>query len=168
MGFFYVKNLDLPHDHVNLPAFFDEPLVHKLNWKMELPPVVEEVGGICTRLEQMFEVEGLTAVDLLATMVSRRPHLICQMSGRHDPWRLSTKELWVHWVPRWVNLISDNPMDEDDWSRGKRHLFSRLQIYNPPAVDVSELDPEEIKDADEVEPRVAARAGDEMSGDDKA
>ncbi|KAE8784581.1 hypothetical protein D1007_41817 [Hordeum vulgare] len=74
----------------------------------------------------MFEVEGLTAVDLLATMVLHRvqslqcrPHLICQMGGRHDPCRLSTKELRAHHVARRVNLISDNQMDEDEWSWGK-------------------------------------------------
>ncbi|KAE8779538.1 hypothetical protein D1007_47434 [Hordeum vulgare] len=103
----------------------------------------------------MFKVEGLTAVDLLATMVSHQveplqhcPHLICQMGDRHDPCQLSAKELHVHHV--------------------SMRLFSRLQIYDPSAADVPESDPEKIEDVDKVEPRMEAHVGDEMSGDDMA
>lgn len=67
-----MKNLDPVLDHVNLPAFFDALPVEKLNWKLEQPPAPEEVGVICTWLEWMFELEDLTTVDLLATMVSHR------------------------------------------------------------------------------------------------
>ncbi|KAE8782763.1 hypothetical protein D1007_43813 [Hordeum vulgare] len=91
-GFFYVKNLDPTGDHVNVPAFFDAPPVERPNWKAELPSAAEEVNELCGRLEHMFTVEGLTAVDLLDAMVSHqieplgyRLHLICQMSGRHEP-----------------------------------------------------------------------------------
>ncbi|KAE8771753.1 hypothetical protein D1007_56318 [Hordeum vulgare] len=71
-GFFYVKNLNPACDHVNLPAFFDAPTVEKLNWKVEMSCAVEEVDALCFWLEHMFGMEGLTVVDLLVTMVSRR------------------------------------------------------------------------------------------------
>ncbi|KAE8797912.1 hypothetical protein D1007_26926 [Hordeum vulgare] len=108
--------------HFNLPAFFDATLVEKLNWKAQLPRAAKKVDALCRWLECMFNVEGLMVVDLFANMVSRqihplqyRPHLICEMSARHDPCRLLMKELRAHRV----NLVAVNPMDEDDWSWGK-------------------------------------------------
>ena len=72
------------------------------------------------------KIRGLLGHDLLTTMVSRRvlplqhrPHLICQMGGRHDPCRLSTKNFRAGTVARNVNLISSTDMDEGrDWEWG--------------------------------------------------
>ncbi|KAE8818042.1 hypothetical protein D1007_04141 [Hordeum vulgare] len=70
-GFFYVKNIVPAHDFINMPDFFDMPLVDKLNWQSALPYPIDEVDQICTRLTQMADEEGLPGVDLLATMVAR-------------------------------------------------------------------------------------------------
>ncbi|KAE8778890.1 hypothetical protein D1007_48216 [Hordeum vulgare] len=86
-----------------------------------LPPASQ----ICAYLE-ILEKEGLLGRDLLTTMVTRRilplqrrPHLVYQMSGRHDPCRLSTKRLTPSAVARRVNLISTAHMDNrGNWSWG--------------------------------------------------
>ncbi|KAE8809315.1 putative LRR receptor-like serine/threonine-protein kinase [Hordeum vulgare] len=55
--------------------------------------------------------------------------------------------------------------DKNDWSWGKMpydQAHPAPMIYDPQAVDFMESDPEEIVDADEVEPRVADHTEDEM------
>ncbi|KAE8806133.1 hypothetical protein D1007_17735 [Hordeum vulgare] len=78
-----------------------------LNWKSVEPQAIEEVDQLCTRLPQLTDLEGLTAVDLLTSLVAHRvhllqhrPHLIRQMGGRRDPCRLSTKDLRAVHVAR--------------------------------------------------------------------
>ncbi|KAE8786709.1 hypothetical protein D1007_39401 [Hordeum vulgare] len=73
---------------------------------------------ICAYLE-ILEKEGFLGRDLLTTMVTcrilplhRRPHLVCQMSGWHDPYKLSTKRFTPDAVARRVNLISTARMDD--------------------------------------------------------
>ena len=84
----------------------------------------------------MLQSEGLVASDLLAAFVARRvlplqgrPHLICQMSGRHDPSRLCTKEMPRGEVANLVNHIAHCEFTED-WQFGKEP-YSR---DNPPPV----------------------------------
>ena len=84
----------------------------------------------------MLQSEGLVASDLLAAFVAcrvlllqGRPHLICQMSGRHDPSRLSTKEMPRAEVANLVNHIAHCEFEEG-WQFGKE-LYSR---DNPPPV----------------------------------
>ncbi|KAE8812715.1 hypothetical protein D1007_10202 [Hordeum vulgare] len=67
------------------------------NWDAKTPKPIPEVALICAHLD-ILEKSGLFGRDLLTTMVvrrilplQRRPHLVCQMGGRHDPCRLSTK-----------------------------------------------------------------------------
>lgn len=81
-GFFYV-NVNPADDRINLPPFVNEPPIERQNWKTDLLHPVAEVKFMCARLE-LLEAEGLTAVDLLGTMVARRvlslqrrPNLIC-------------------------------------------------------------------------------------------
>ena len=69
------------------------------NWDAKTPRPHREVALICAHLD-ILEKSGLLGRDLLATMVvrrilhpHRRPHLVCQMSGRLDPCRLSVKRL---------------------------------------------------------------------------
>ncbi|KAE8766309.1 hypothetical protein D1007_62482 [Hordeum vulgare] len=60
--------------------------------------------------------------------LQRRPHLVCLMSGRLDPCRLSVKRLTSGSVARRVNLISTAPWldmeaedaDEDTASAAER------------------------------------------------
>ncbi|KAE8796847.1 hypothetical protein D1007_28146 [Hordeum vulgare] len=95
-GFFYVKNADPAVDALNMPPFNIDPPT-RLNWAAKTPKPISEVALICAHLD-ILEKGGLLGRDLLTTMVARRilpfqrrPHLICQMSGRHDPCRLFTK-----------------------------------------------------------------------------
>ena len=98
------------------------------------------MAQICDHLE-ILEKSGLLGHDLLTTMVTcrilllqRRPHLVCQMSGRHDPCRLSTKRFTPGAVARRVNLISTARMDEGgEWTWGMTP-FNRSRP--PPVVSV--------------------------------
>ena len=58
-----------------------------------------------------------------------RPHLICQMSDRRDPSRMSTKEIPRKKVANMVNYIAHCKYEED-WQFGKEP-YSRV---NPPPV----------------------------------
>ncbi|KAE8786799.1 hypothetical protein D1007_39252 [Hordeum vulgare] len=153
---------------INLPPFAITPQTAKVNWKSSLPKPIPEVKLICAYLE-LLKTRGLSAEDLLAAMVARwiltlqhRLHLICEMSGRHDPCRLSTKNLQAGKVAERVNFISSASMDEGGaWEWGvspydRDHpdtmLFARLQFYHSSAVDVEVSYPVEIEDEDEVEP----------------
>ncbi|KAE8787213.1 hypothetical protein D1007_38827 [Hordeum vulgare] len=95
-GFFYMKNADPAQDALNMPPFNINPPM-KLNWTAKSPKPIPEVAQIGAHLE-ILEKGSLLGRDLLTTMVTRRilppqrrPHLVCQMSGRHDPCRTSTK-----------------------------------------------------------------------------
>ena len=84
----------------------------------------------------MIQSEGLTGADLVAAFVERRvlplqsrPHMVCQMSGRFDPSRLSTREMPHAEVSYMVNYISNCKLAED-WRYGKAP-YSRA---NPPPV----------------------------------
>ena len=86
------------------------------------------------QLRVMVQSEGLTGPDLLPAFVTRwvlplqsRPHLICQMSGRHDPCRLCTKEMPRGEVANLVNHIAHCEFTEN-WQFGKEP-YSR---DNPP------------------------------------
>ncbi|KAI5008401.1 hypothetical protein ZWY2020_009449 [Hordeum vulgare] len=92
-GLFYVKNAVPTQDALNMPLF-NIDLPTKLSWR---DPRRFEVALICADLE-ILEKSALLGRDLLTTMVTRRilplqrrPHLVCQMSCRHDPCRPSTK-----------------------------------------------------------------------------
>ncbi|KAE8792595.1 hypothetical protein D1007_32898 [Hordeum vulgare] len=138
-GFFYVKNADPAQDALNMPPFNINPPT-KLNRAAKSPKPIPEVARIDAHLE-ILEKGGLLVRDLLTTMVTRRimplqrrPHLVCQMSGRHDPCRTSTKRFTPNAVTRGVNLISTARMDDSgNWSWG-------MTPYNrprpPPVVSV--------------------------------
>ena len=92
----------------------------------------------------MIQLEGLTGADLVAAFVERRvlplqgrPHMICQMSGRFDPCRLSTREMPHVEVSYMVNYISNCKLAED-WRYGKGS-YSRANP--PPAVSFSSFLP---------------------------
>ncbi|KAE8810949.1 hypothetical protein D1007_12304 [Hordeum vulgare] len=164
-GFFYMKNVDPKNDCINLPPFVIEPPIVKLIWKSTLPKPAGDEKLISAHLD-LLKVKCLMAEDLLATMVARRilplphqPHLICQMSGRHDPCRLLTKELRASKVAERVNLISTASMDEGDaWEWGMAPYdreHPSPMVYRQPAADLEVSDPEEIEDVYEVEPRPA-------------
>ena len=93
-------------------------------------------AGAVARLRVLTQSEGLTGPDLLAAFVSHRvlplqgrPHLICQMSGGHDPSRMCTKDMPHEEVALMVNYLSDSRLPED-WRFGKEP-YSHA---NPPPV----------------------------------
>ncbi|KAE8783369.1 hypothetical protein D1007_43136 [Hordeum vulgare] len=160
-GLFYVKNADPAVDVLNMPSFDIAPPT-RLNWDAKTPKPIFEVALICAHLN-ILEKGGLLGRDLLTTMVAcripplqRRPHLVCQMSGRHDPCRLSTKRFTPGAVARRVNLISTARMDESgEWTWGMSP-FNRTRLppmlyeklhgsLRPPAPDVDVSDASEIE-----------------------
>ncbi|KAE8815199.1 hypothetical protein D1007_07525 [Hordeum vulgare] len=176
-GFFYMKNVDPAHDALNMPPFNIDPPT-KLNWAARTPKPIPEVALICAHLE-ILEKSGLLGRDLLTTMVThrilpqqRRPHLVCQMSGRHDPCRLSTKRFTLRAVARRVNLISTSRMDDSgNWSWGMTPfnrsrpppmMFEKLEgSLRPPAPDVDVSDASEIEDEGVIESRSDSSASSE-------
>ncbi|KAE8781762.1 hypothetical protein D1007_44962 [Hordeum vulgare] len=176
-GFFYVKSADPAQDTLNMPPFAITPLTRR-NWDAKTPKLHPEVALICAHLD-ILEKSGLLGRDLLTTMVvrrilplQRRPHLVCQMGGRHDPCRLSTKRFTPGAVVQRVNLISIARMDDrGEWTWGmspfsRAHpppvLFETLQgSLRPPAPDVEVSDASEIEDEGVMESRSASSAGSE-------
>ncbi|KAE8817868.1 hypothetical protein D1007_04491 [Hordeum vulgare] len=176
-GFFYVKSADPAQDALNMPPFAIAPPTRR-NWDAKTPRPHPEVARICAHLD-ILEKCGLLGRDLLATMVvrrilhpHRRPHLVCQMSGRLDPCRLSTKRFTPGVVARRVNLISTARMDEGgEWTWGmyplnRAHpppmLFETLQgSLRQPAPNVEVSDASEIEDEGAMEPRSDSSAGSE-------
>ncbi|KAE8819630.1 hypothetical protein D1007_02274 [Hordeum vulgare] len=177
-GFFYVRSTDPAQDALNMPPFAIAPPTRQ-NWDAKNPKPHPEVALIHAHLDILRE-SGLLGRDLLATMVvrrilplHRRPHLVCQMSGRLDPCRLSTKRFAPGAVAQRVNLISTACMDEGgEWTWGmspfnRAHpppmMFKTLQgSLRQPAPDVEESDAFEMEDEDAMEPRSDSSAG---SGD---
>ncbi|KAE8810350.1 hypothetical protein D1007_12935 [Hordeum vulgare] len=158
-GFFYVKNTSPTRDAINMPPFTIEPPMAKKNWQAKYPKPVPEVAQIGVYLDSL-KGRGLVGRDLLTTMMThrilplqRRPHLICQMSGWHDPCRLSTKNFYPGAVAKNVNQISSANMDEGgDWQWGiLRQEPSSPAGFTPPAPDVETSDPSEIEDEGMIE-----------------
>ena len=116
-----MKNLSTDGDWVNLPPFNPEPLTGRLaswsHWSKSLTP---SGASAVARLRVLLQSEGLVGSDLLAAFMARRvlplqgrPHLICQMSGCHDPSRLCTKEMPRREVANLVNHIAHCEFTED-------------------------------------------------------
>ncbi|KAE8770937.1 hypothetical protein D1007_57246 [Hordeum vulgare] len=124
-GFLYVKNASPTHDALNMLPFDIEPPITKLNWQAKYPKQIPEVAQIDAYLDSL-KGRGLLGRDLFTTMVSRRIlplqrrlHLVCQMSGRYDPCRISTKSFTGGAVARGVNQISTAHMDDGgNWEWG--------------------------------------------------
>ncbi|KAM0839714.1 hypothetical protein ACQ4PT_060137 [Festuca glaucescens] len=137
--FFYVENVNLAKDLINLPAYSSAPPTAKLNWghdsKSNDPAA--EVNRLMERLRDCITQQGLTATDLIAAFVSwqvlplqKRVHKICYMSGRLDPTRTSKIELSSGGVARQVNAISQAHMP-DNWQWG----MEPYKRDNPPPLD---------------------------------
>ncbi|KAE8802554.1 hypothetical protein D1007_21743 [Hordeum vulgare] len=124
-GFFYVKNVSPAHDALNMPPFNIDPPMEKLNWQAKYPKLIPEVAQIGAYLDNL-KGRSLLGRDLLTTMVTRRilplqrrPHLVCQMSGRYDPCWTSTKSFTASAVAQGVNQISAAHMDDGgNWEWG--------------------------------------------------
>ncbi|KAE8802513.1 hypothetical protein D1007_21697 [Hordeum vulgare] len=176
-GFFYVKSADPAQDALNMPPFAIAPPTRR-NWDAKSPRPHPEVALICAHLDILGK-SGLLGRDLLATMVVRRilplqrwPHLVCQMSGRLDPCRLSTKRFTPGAVARRVNLISPARMDDGgEWTWGmspfnRAHpppmMFKTLQgSLRQPAPDVELSDASEMEDEGTMERRSDSSVGSE-------
>ncbi|KAI4980393.1 hypothetical protein ZWY2020_020878 [Hordeum vulgare] len=160
-----------------MPPFNISPPT-KLNWAVKFWKTIPEVAHIGAHLD-ILEKRGLLGRDLLTTMVTRRilplqrwPHLVCEMSGRHDPCRTSTKRFTPSAMARGVNQISTARMDDSgNWSWGTTPycrsrlppvVFEKLQAaLNPPARDVAMSDALEIEDEGMIEYRFASSEGSE-------
>ncbi|KAI5011228.1 hypothetical protein ZWY2020_013365 [Hordeum vulgare] len=158
-----------------MPPFAITPPTQQ-NWDAKTPKPHPEVAPVRAHLDILRE-SGLLGRDLLAAMVvrrilplQRRPHLVCQMSGRLDPCRLSIKRLTSGAVVRRVNLSSTARMDEGgEWTWGmalfnRAHpppmMFQTLQGSLPqPAPDVEASGASEMEDEDAMEPRSDSSAG---------
>ncbi|KAE8772322.1 hypothetical protein D1007_55706 [Hordeum vulgare] len=176
-GFFYVRRADPAQDALNMPPFAIAPPTRR-NWDAKTPRPHPEVALICAHLDILGK-SGLLGRDLLATMVvrrilplQRRPHLVCQMSGRLDPCRLSTKRFTPGTVARRVNLISTARMDEGGertWGMSpfnRAHpppmMFKTLQgSLRQHAPDLEVSDASEMEDEDAMEPRSDSSVGSE-------
>ena len=137
-SYFYVKNIAQQGDYVNLPAYVaGPPAGRQPSWSYRARSLSQAGNAAVSRLRVMIQSEGLTGADLVAAFVERRvlplqgrPHMICQMSGRFDPCRLSTREMPHAEVSYMVNYISNCKLAED-WRYGKEP-YSRANP--PPAV----------------------------------
>ena len=106
---------------------------------MTRPATLTEGASIALRrLRELRDDEGLDFADLLLTFAERRvlplhrrPHLICDMSGRRDPSRTCTKPLPYGEVARLVNHISSCRVSDSGWAFGKPPYSRGNQ---PPAV----------------------------------
>ena len=134
-SYFYVKNVAQQGDFVNLPDYVaGPPAGRQPSWSYQARSLSQAGNAAVSRLWVMIQSEGLTGADLVAAFVERRvlplqgrPHMICQMSGRFDPCRLSTREMPHAEVSYMVNYISNCKLVED-WRYGKEP-YSRA---NPP------------------------------------
>ena len=113
-SYFYVKNVAQQGDFVNLPAG------RQPSWSYRARSLSQAGNAAVSRLRVMIQSEGLTGADLVAAFVERRvlplqsrPHMVCQMSGRSDPCRLSTREMPHAEVSYMVNYISNCKLAED-------------------------------------------------------
>ena len=124
--FFYIRNADPAVNVINLPPFFDAPPLEKTNWGYCPKKPSKEMEKICGRVGELTKNEGLKPADLIAAFIARRvlplqrqEHRICDMSGRHDPTRMSTKELSPVGIVHRVNYISKAGLKEGEWRFGK-------------------------------------------------
>lgn len=94
------ENVNSAVDLINLPPFVNELPHARLNcgYQPKKPP--QEMVHIDCRVEEMTTHERLIGTDLIVTFIVRRVlslqhrvHKICEMSGRRDPCRMSTREL---------------------------------------------------------------------------
>jgi hypothetical protein len=124
--YFYVRNIYPDSDCLNLPAYVAGPSAgERDNWGQRPRPVPAVITNILSRLQELVNVGGLKASDLLAAFIHRRicplqtrPHRICDMTGRRDPCRLLMKRLPTKEVVRHVNDISNSKLDEESWEFG--------------------------------------------------
>ena len=122
-SYFYVKNVAPNGDYVNLPAsgFRGRPAGCEAGFMVLPGRLLTPAGaGAVARLRVLIQSERLTGPDLIAAFVERRvlplqgrPHLICQMSGRFDPSRLSTRDMPHDEVSYMVNYIANCKLKPD-------------------------------------------------------
>ena len=125
-SYFYVKNVAPQGDYVNLPAYVASPPAGRQpSWSYRARSLTPAGAGTIAQLRVLIQSEGPTGPDLIAAFLESRvlplqglPHLICQMSGRFDPSRLSTKEMPHYEVSYMVNYIVNCKLTED-WRYGK-------------------------------------------------
>ena len=144
-SYFYVKNIAPQGDFVNLPAYVaGPPAGRQPSWSFRSRSLSPGGSASVARLRVMIQLEGLSGANLVAAFVERqvlplqsRPHMVCQMSGRFDPSRLSTREMPHAEASYMVNYISNCKLAEN-WRYGKGP-YSRANP--PPAVSFSSFLP---------------------------
>src|SRR4051812_14492459 len=95
MGFFYMSTPEGKDDLLNLPEFSLSPTT-KHNWTEKPGQGDTDLDRQVARIAEL-TAEGLSPADLVATWICRRVlplqrrcHMICDMSNRLDPTRIST------------------------------------------------------------------------------
>jgi hypothetical protein len=118
--FFYIESAPGKGDQIGLPPFILGPPTSMTNWKSKSKRVGAEVKLVLERLNDLLAM-GLTADHLVTTFLDRRvsplqkrPHKMCQMSGRFDPCRHSTIALTKHDVYLRAKAISQTSI-QDTW-----------------------------------------------------
>ena len=134
-SYFYVKNVAEQGDYINLSAYVaGPPAGRQPSWSFRSRSLSPAGNAAISRLRVFIQSEGLRGADLVTAFVERRilplqsrPHMMCQMSGRFDPSRLSTWEMPHAEVALMVNYIANCKL-AGDWQYGKAP-YSRA---NPP------------------------------------
>ena len=137
-SYFYIENINLEQNFINLPAYLAGPPAEpRANWSHQPKTLSVNSASALAPLQVMIDSERLKPSDLLAAFVERRvlplqgrPHIISAMSGCRDPSRMSTKEMPRVGLARHVNDFSNCKLSEEEWCIGKEP-FSRA---NPPPV----------------------------------
>jgi hypothetical protein len=135
-SFFYVRNSGAS-DYINFPAYVPgKP--SKTNWRYNPRENHDETNRIVRYIEDLKDTTRISSDDIVRAFVSRRvlplqrrAHLICQMTGRRYPTRITTFGLRKSDVVLKAKQICKTTMPEA-WTWGKRP-FSRS---NPPTSEV--------------------------------
>ena len=91
--YFYVSNVDPEEDFICLPEWVPGPPAEpRDSWRTRPVALAEGASVALRRVRELRDDEGLEFADLLLTFaerrvlpLQRRPHLICNMSGRRVP-----------------------------------------------------------------------------------
>lgn len=125
-SFFYVRNINSAVDLINLPPFINERPHIKLNRGYQPKNPSQEILNVCSQIKEMTAREGLSRTDLIRAFtvrqvlpLQRRVHRMCEISGRHDPCRMTTRELNPDQITERVNKISKAGLVGSTWRFGK-------------------------------------------------
>jgi hypothetical protein len=122
-SFFYVKNLRVDEDHINLPPF-EAGGPEWENWSAAPPRPSPDMEKILQRVTTLQTEGGLEPTDLLLAFLvarvsplQRRSHKMCFLGSARDPTCHSSKALSALEVARKANRIADVKL-QASWTWG--------------------------------------------------